>query len=112
MTGAVAQGNRELVAIAVATSDGGSPCGICRQVMFELGPNMVVYISTDNQRLSDDNGLRIATRCLPSECMIQLGWHCSIMSFRGPNCRKHLRQIYLKPLIEANAYRLTGLDSL
>jgi cytidine deaminase len=33
------------VAIAVATRDGGSPCGTCRQVMAELGPQMTVYIS-------------------------------------------------------------------
>jgi cytidine deaminase len=45
LTGAVAQGRRNLVAIAVATENGGSPCGTCRQVMAELGPEMVVYIS-------------------------------------------------------------------
>ncbi len=45
LTGALAQGRRELVALAVATQDGGAPCGICRQVMAELGPDMVVYIA-------------------------------------------------------------------
>jgi len=45
LTGAIAQGHRELVAIAVATADGGSPCGTCRQVMAELGPEMEVYIA-------------------------------------------------------------------
>ena len=35
LTAAVAQGKRPLKAIAVATRDGGSPCGICRQVMAE-----------------------------------------------------------------------------
>ena len=44
LTGAIAQGKRDLVAIAVVTRDGGAPCGICRQVMAELGPDMVVYI--------------------------------------------------------------------
>ena len=48
LTGAIAQGKRELAAIAVATRDGGSPCGICRQVMAELGPKMVVYISDEH----------------------------------------------------------------
>ena len=47
LTAAIAQGKRNLVAIAVATRDGGSPCGICRQVMAELGPEMVVYISDE-----------------------------------------------------------------
>jgi cytidine deaminase len=45
LTSAVAQGKREFVAIAVATANGGSPCGTCRQVMAELGLDMVVYIS-------------------------------------------------------------------
>jgi cytidine deaminase len=45
LTSAVAQGKRDFLAIAVATKDGGSPCGTCRQVMLELAPQMVVYIS-------------------------------------------------------------------
>ncbi len=45
LTSAVAQGQRDFLAIAVATENGGSPCGICRQVMAELGLGMDVYIS-------------------------------------------------------------------
>ena len=45
LTAAIVQGHREFVAIAVATINGGTPCGICRQVMAELGPEMRVYIS-------------------------------------------------------------------
>ena len=45
LTAAIAQGKRDLLAIAIATRDGGTPCGICRQVMIELGPHMTVYIS-------------------------------------------------------------------
>jgi cytidine deaminase len=47
LTAAIAQGKRRLTAIAVATRDGGAPCGICRQVMAELGPEMNVYISDE-----------------------------------------------------------------
>jgi cytidine deaminase len=47
LTSAIAQGKRNLKALAVATRDGGSPCGICRQVMAELGPEMAVYISDE-----------------------------------------------------------------
>lgn len=45
LTAAVAQGYRDFTAVAVATLNGGTPCGICRQVMAELGPTMMVYIS-------------------------------------------------------------------
>ncbi len=45
MTAAIVQGQRDFVAIAVATRNGGTPCGICRQVMAELGPSMAVYIA-------------------------------------------------------------------
>lgn len=45
LTSAVAQGKRDLVAIAVVTENGGSPCGTCRQVMAELSPEMTVYIA-------------------------------------------------------------------
>jgi cytidine deaminase len=45
LTAAVAQGQRSISAIAIATRDGGMPCGICRQVMAELGPEMTVYVT-------------------------------------------------------------------
>lgn len=45
LTGAVAHGRHSFTAIAVATENGGSPCGTCRQVMAELGPAMIVYIA-------------------------------------------------------------------
>ncbi|MYH63070.1 MAG: cytidine deaminase [Caldilineaceae bacterium SB0675_bin_29] len=47
LTSAVAQGNRQFSAIAVVTVDGASPCGLCRQVMIELGAEMDVYISDE-----------------------------------------------------------------
>lgn len=41
---AVASGEREFIAIAVATSNGGTPCGSCRQVLSEFGLNIQVLI--------------------------------------------------------------------
>jgi cytidine deaminase len=35
---AVCAGGREFVAVAIATDDGGSPCGACRQVLAEFAP--------------------------------------------------------------------------
>lgn len=48
LTAAIARGKRDFIALAVATSNGGAPCGACRQVMAELGPDMAVYIADEN----------------------------------------------------------------
>jgi len=42
---AVSEGEREFVAIAVVTENGGTPCGACRQVLNEFGPDMRVLIA-------------------------------------------------------------------
>lgn len=44
---AVSSGRLSFRALAVATSNGGSPCGSCRQVMREFGPEMPVLIVDD-----------------------------------------------------------------
>jgi cytidine deaminase len=41
---AVSEGNTDFEAIAVVTVNGGSPCGICRQVLREFAPNLTVII--------------------------------------------------------------------
>lgn len=41
---AVSEGERDFVAIAVATVNAGSPCGSCRQVLAEFGLETVVLI--------------------------------------------------------------------
>ena len=42
---AVSEGERQFVAIAVATKNGGSPCGACRQVISEFGLDTLVLIA-------------------------------------------------------------------
>jgi len=42
---AVSEGYKEFQAIAVATVNGGTPCGVCRQVLREFAPNLVVVVS-------------------------------------------------------------------
>lgn len=44
---AISEGQREFVAIAIATRNGGSPCGACRQVLREFAPRMRVLIADD-----------------------------------------------------------------
>jgi cytidine deaminase len=47
----VTEGEREFVALAVVTSNGGSPCGACRQVAFEfMRPDTPVYLADENLR--------------------------------------------------------------
>jgi cytidine deaminase len=42
---AVSEGERQFVAIAVATKNGGAPCGGCRQVIAEFGLDTLVIIA-------------------------------------------------------------------
>jgi cytidine deaminase len=42
---AVSEGEREFVALAVATRNGGAPCGACRQTVREFGADIVVLIA-------------------------------------------------------------------
>lgn len=51
---AIAEGEREFVAIAVVTANGGSPCGACRQVMAEFGLQMRVLIANDEGQVTLD----------------------------------------------------------
>ena len=42
---AVSEGHRDFAAIAVVTRDGGSPCGVCRQLLYEFSPRMQVILA-------------------------------------------------------------------
>lgn len=42
---AISEGKREFSAVAVVTRDGGSPCGVCRQLLFEFSPGMQVIMA-------------------------------------------------------------------
>ena len=44
---AVSSGEREFLAIAVVTRNGGMPCGSCRQVMVEFSPEMSVIVADE-----------------------------------------------------------------
>lgn len=43
---AVSEGEHRFVAIAVVTSNGGMPCGACRQVLAEFGLDIRVLVAT------------------------------------------------------------------
>lgn len=48
---AVSEGERQFDALVVATENGGSPCGSCRQVMAEFGLDMQVIIIDTNGKV-------------------------------------------------------------
>ncbi|MDD2922376.1 MAG: cytidine deaminase [Anaerolineales bacterium] len=51
---AVSEGETEFEAIVVATHNGGSPCGGCRQVMAEFGLDTIVLIADGDGHLQKE----------------------------------------------------------
>ncbi len=49
---AVSEGERQFEVIAVATENGGSPCGSCRQVLAEFGLDTIVLLADGKGRLT------------------------------------------------------------
>ncbi len=49
LTKAVSEGAGDFAAIAVVTRNGAAPCGVCRQVMAELGPEMLVILADEER---------------------------------------------------------------
>jgi len=51
---AISEGEREFVAIAVVSQNGGFPCGSCRQVLSEFGlDTRVIIANTDGEILQE-----------------------------------------------------------
>lgn len=55
---AVSAGEREFDAIAVATRNGGTPCGSCRQVMSEFGLDIEVLLVDESGSLIRQDTVR------------------------------------------------------
>jgi len=51
---AVSEGEREFDVIAVVTSNGGPPCGSCRQVLAEFGLDTIVLIANTEGELLEE----------------------------------------------------------
>jgi cytidine deaminase len=54
---AVSEGEREFVAVAVVTSNGGTPCGACRQVLAEFGQDTLVLVADTSGRILQESRL-------------------------------------------------------
>jgi len=55
---AVSAGERDFLAIAVATQNGGSPCGSCRQVLAEFGLDTAVIIADSDGKIIQETSVR------------------------------------------------------
>ena len=55
---AVGRGEREIRAVVVATENGGAPCGACRQVLAEFGPEADVILVDGTGQVSLETSLR------------------------------------------------------
>jgi cytidine deaminase len=55
---AVSEGERQFLAIAVVTKNGGSPCGACRQVLAEFGQDTLVIIADEAGHVVDEKSVR------------------------------------------------------
>lgn len=51
---AVSEGEKEFLAIAVVTGNGGTPCGACRQVLAEFGLDTLVLIADGHGNLKQE----------------------------------------------------------
>jgi len=55
---AISEGVQEFEALIVATQNGGSPCGICRQMLAEFAPDMRVITTAFDGTIISDTTLR------------------------------------------------------
>jgi cytidine deaminase len=54
---AVSEGERDFVALVVASPNGGTPCGACRQVLAEFGLNTLIIIVNDQGEVMHETAL-------------------------------------------------------
>jgi len=50
---AVSDGHKKFKALAVITNDGGTPCGACRQVIWDLCGDIPIYIADENGKIDE-----------------------------------------------------------
>jgi cytidine deaminase len=54
---AISEGQREFDTIVVVTKNGGSPCGVCRQMLYEFAPHMRVILADLKGRIQAEYDL-------------------------------------------------------
>lgn len=54
---AVSEGHRDFRQLVVATRDGGAPCGMCRQMLYEFAPSLPVTLVDMDGRIVTETTL-------------------------------------------------------
>ncbi|MCK4903658.1 MAG: cytidine deaminase [Candidatus Marinimicrobia bacterium] len=50
---AIAQGHNRFRALAIFTENGGTPCGACRQVIWDICGDIPIYIANENDNVEE-----------------------------------------------------------
>ena len=50
---AIAQGHNKFRALAIFTENGGTPCGACRQVIWDICGDIPIYIADENDNVEE-----------------------------------------------------------
>jgi len=56
---ALSQGYDNFIAMAVATVDGGTPCGSCRQIIVEFAGDIPILVADSEQNYFETNSLEL-----------------------------------------------------
>ena len=54
---AVSEGQRQFDTIAVVTRNGGMPCGICRQMLYEFAPDLTIIVADMDGNIQQTSSL-------------------------------------------------------
>ena len=73
---AVSAGERDFVALAVATDNGGSPCGSCRQVLREFGQNVIVLIADSSGTYRETSLAELLPDSFSADDLSEAGSYC------------------------------------
>lgn len=64
---AIAQGHKNFKELAVITENGGTPCGACRQVIWDLCGNIPIYISDKDGNIEKTTSEKLLPNAFDSE---------------------------------------------
>ena len=66
---AIAQGHTKFQAIIVVTRNGGTPCGACRQVIWDLCGNIPIYIADEKGNIEKTTSAAILPNAFDSRSL-------------------------------------------